>query len=127
MRRFQLHALYAGTCAVLLLGCQSAVAPPSPAPAPPSGQSLSFEISGPHQIDASGPFSWEAFAFGGAEYQYRWEVTRQAGQQVTTSSERRLSFHVLDTDGDILLRLTVTSGNHTRAESFAVRNCIGGC
>jgi VCBS repeat-containing protein len=129
MRRFPLPALCAyTTCAVLLVGCQSAVEPHQPAPPPPSGQSLSFEISGPSQIDASGPFSWEAFAFGASgEYQYRWEVTRQAGQQLTTTAQRKLSLLVADTDGDLLLTLTVRSGNEIRVESFSVRNCIGGC
>ena len=54
MRRFPLPALCAcTTCAVLLVGCQCAVEPHQPAPPPPSGQSLSLEISGPSQIHAS--------------------------------------------------------------------------
>jgi len=134
MPRFPLPALRAcTTCAVLLVGCQSPVAPvqstaPRP-PAQPTQPTLSFEISGPSQIDTNGPFSWVAFAFGGSgQYQYRWDVTRQAGQQpITTSSERGLSLLVTDSDGDMVLRLTVTSGNQTRVESLAVRNCIGGC
>jgi len=134
MHRFPLPALYACTaCAALLVGCQSPVAldqttAPRP-PAQPTQPTLSFEISGPSQIDTNGPFSWVAFAFGGSgQYQYRWDVTRQAGQQpITTSSERGLSLLVTDSDGDMVLRLTVTSGNQTRVESLAVRNCIGGC
>jgi hypothetical protein len=128
MRRFPLPALHACTCAVLLIGCQSAVAPVQPTPPPPPSQSLSFEISGPSQIDAGGQFTWEAIAFGGSgAYQYQWEVTRLAGQQYTAGSERKLSLHVLDTDGDLVLRLTVTSGNQTRVQNHGVRNCIGGC
>jgi len=129
MRRFPLPALCAyTTCAVLLVGCQSPVAPVPPPPPVEQGQSLSFQISGPSQIDAGGSFSWEAFAFGGSgAYQYQWEVTRLAGQQYTAGSERKLSLHVLDTDGDLVLRLTVTSGNQTRVQNLGVRNCIGGC
>jgi hypothetical protein len=131
MRRFPLHALRACTCAVLLVGCQSAVdanpSPPSPPP-PSSGQSLSFEISGPSQIDASGAFSWEVFAFGGSgQYQYQWVVTNQAGQLLATTTERRLSLDVADADGDLVLTLTVSSGYEKRVESFDVANCIGGC
>ena len=134
MHRFPLPALRAcTTCAVLLVSCQSPVAlnqtTATRPPAQPTQPTLSFEISGPSQIDTNGPFSWVAFAFGGSgQYQYRWDVTRQAGQQpITTSSERGLSLLVTDSDGDIVLRLTVTSGNQTRVESLAVRNCIGGC
>jgi len=129
MRRFPLPALHAGiTCAVLLVGCQSAVEPTSPRQPPPSAPSVSFEIAGPSRIDSGGSFTWVAFAFGGSgAYQYRWEVTRHAGQLLTTGSERSLSLHVLETDGDLVLRLTVTSDNQSRVESFGVRNCIGGC
>ena len=130
MRRVPLFALTASiTSAVLLVGCQSAVAPVQPAPPPPAEQSLSFQIAGPSQIDANGPFSWEAFAFGGSgDYQYRWEVTRHGEQQPsTTTSGRKLSLLVTDSDGDMLFRLTVTSGSQTRVASFGVRNCIGGC
>jgi hypothetical protein len=126
MYRLSLLALRAcTTCAVLLVGCQSPAAPNQSTP--PTQSSLSFQIGGPSRIDADGPFSWDAFAFGGSgQYQYRWEVTRQAGQQSITN-ERKLSLLVTDTDGDLVLRLTVTSGNQTRVESFGVRNCIGGC
>jgi VCBS repeat-containing protein len=129
MRRFPLSALHACTaCAVVLIGCQSAVAPVQPTPPPPPAPSLSFEIAGPGRIDAGGSFTWVAFAFGGSgAYQYRWEVTRHAGQQLTTGSERSLSLHVLETDGDLVLRLTVSSDNQSRVQSFGVRNCIGGC
>jgi len=134
MRRFPLRALHAGiTCAVLLVGCQSPVEPVQSTatrpPAQPTQPTLSFEIGGPSRIDSNGPFSWVAFAFGGSgQYQYRWEVTRQGEQQpTTTTSERGLSLLVTDSDGDMVLRLTVTSGNQTRVESLAVRNCIGGC
>ncbi len=129
MRHVPLFALSASiTSAVLLVGCQSAVAPAQPAPPPPAEQSLSFQIAGPSQIDANGSFSWEAFAFGGSgQYQYLWEVTRQAGQQITTSTGRELSLLVTYPDGDLVLRLTVTSGNERRVESLSVSNCIGGC
>jgi len=134
MHRFPLPALRAcTTCAVLLVSCQSPVAlnqtTATRPPAQPTQPGLSFEIAGPSQIDTNGPFSWEAFAFGGSgQYQYWWEVTRQGEQQpTTTTSGRKLSLLVIDTDGDMVLRLTVTSGNQTRVESFAVRNCIGGC
>ena len=134
MHRFPLPALHAcTTCAVLLVGCQSPVAPvqttaPRP-PAQPTQPGLSFEIAGPSRIDTNGPFSWVAFPFGGSgQYQYRWEVTRQGEQQPSaTTNERGLSLLVIDSDGDMVLRLTVTSGNQTRVESLAVRNCIGGC
>lgn len=134
MHRFPLIALRAcTTCAVLLVACESPAAlhqsTPSTPARPPTQQSLSFEIAGPSRIDTGGPYSWEGFAFGGSgSYQYRWEVTRQAGQEpTTTASERKLSLLVTDADGDMVLRLTVTSGNQTRVESFGVRNCIGGC
>jgi hypothetical protein len=129
MRRVPLFALTASvTSAVLLVGCQSAVAPVQPAPPPPAEQSLSFQIAGPSQIDANGSFSWEAFAFGGSgQYQYLWEVTRQAGQQITTSTGRELSLLVTYPDGDLVLTLTVTSGSQRRVESLSVSNCIGGC
>jgi hypothetical protein len=129
MRRFPFHALHACTCAVLLVGCQSTFEPVPPAPPAAPQQSLSFEIAGPSQIDATGSFSWEAFAFGGSgAYQYQWDVTRLAGQQfVTTNTERKLSLFVADGDGDMLLTLTVTSGNEIRVQRFGVRNCIGGC
>jgi hypothetical protein len=133
MRRLPFPALLVcSTCAVLLVGCESPVALHQSTSSTPPGQtqqSLSFEIAGPSRIDTSGPFSWDALAFGGSgQYQYRWEVTRQAGQQpTTTTTGRKLSLLVADTDGDMVLRLTVTSGNQTRAESFVVRNCIGGC
>src|SRR5437016_461199 len=134
MRRFPLSALYACTaCAALLVGCQSPVAPVQTTaprtPARPAQPTLSFEISGPSRIDTNGPFSWVAFAFGGSgQYQYRWEVTRQGEQQPSaTTNERGLSLLVTDSEGDMVLRLTVTSGNQTRVESLAVRNCIGGC
>jgi len=134
MPRFPLPALRAcTTCAVLLVGCQSPVAPVQSTatrpPAQPAQPGLSFEIAGPSRIETTGPFSWVAFAFGGSgQYQYRWEVTRQGEQQpTTTTSEQGLSLLVTDSDGDMVLRLTVTSGNQTRVESLAVRNCIGGC
>jgi VCBS repeat-containing protein len=129
MRRFPLPALYAGIAgAVLLVGCQSAVEPTSSGQPRPSVPSVSFEIAGPSQIDAGGSYTWVAYAFGGSgAYQYQWEVTRHAGQQLTTGTERSLSLHVLETDGDLVLRLTVTSDNQSRVRSLAVRNCIGGC
>ena len=139
MRRFPFPALRAYTYAMLLVGCQSPVAPDRPLPRAQPGQpgqpgqpaepSLSFEIAGPSQINTNGTFSWGAFAFGGSGgYQYRWDVARQPGQQPTTVTyKRNLSLLVTDTDGDLLLRLTVTSDNQTRVESLTVRNCIGGC
>jgi hypothetical protein len=136
MRRITLLALRAcTTSAVLLVGCQSTVAPDQlTLPPPPQESSLSVEISGPSQIDAQGSFSWQAFAFGGSgTYHYRWEVTRQGGQQAATTTqavatnERRLSLLVTGNDGNLLLRLTVTSAVQVKVESFAVRNCIGGC
>jgi hypothetical protein len=126
MRRFPLHAYTA--CAVLLIGCQSAIAPLPPAPPAPPDPSLSFQISGPSQIDGNGPFSWEAFAFGGSGvYEYQWLVTNRVGQLISSATDRTLSLLVDDTDGDLLLTVTVTSGSQLRVESFAVRNCISGC
>jgi len=128
MRRVQLNALFACTCAVLLVGCQSAVAPVQPAPPPAPPQSLSFEIGGPYQIDVSGAYSWEAFAFGGSgAYQYQWIVANEAGHLISTASEREVSLFVADTDGNLVLTLTVTSGNERRVQSLSVRNCIAGC
>lgn len=129
MRRVPRFALTASiTSALLLVGCQSALAPVPPAPPPPSGQALSFEISGPSQIELNGLVSWEVFAFGGSgDYQYLWEVTNQAGQQITTSTQRRLSLLITDGDGDLSLKVTVTSGNQTRVGEVEVSNCIGGC
>jgi len=127
MRRFPLPALRAcTTCAVLLVGCQSTVAPDQRTPLKESV--LSFEIGGPSRIDTKGSFSWWPVAFGGSgEYRYRWDVTRLGQQPITTTTERRLSLLVADTDGDMLLRLTVKSGNQTKVEIFGVRNCIAGC
>ena len=131
MRCFPLSALRGCiTSAVLLVGCQSALAPPlPPTPPPPAQSDLSVEIAGPSRIDAKGSFSWDAYAFGGSgAYQYRWEVTRQAGQPATPPTlERKLSLLVTETDGNLVLKLTVTSGHQVRVESVAVRNCIGGC
>ena len=131
MHRLPLPAFLAcTTCAVLLVACESPVAVDQSTSAPrPAQSSLSFQIGGPSQIDSDGPYSWEAFAFGGSGgYQYRWEVTRQPGLQPTTTTfGRKLSLLVTDTDGDLALRLTVTSGNQTRVETFGVRNCIRRC
>jgi len=130
MRRFPLPALHAWTaCAVLLVGCESAVAPVQSTPArPPVQQPLSFEIAGPTQIDANGSFSWEAITFGGSGiYQYLWEVTRRPGQHIATSTARMLSLLVTDTEEDLVLRLTVTSDNQRRTDSLSVHNCIRGC
>src|SRR5437660_9846382 len=107
MPRFPLPALRAcTTCAVLLVGCQSPVAPVQSTatrpPAQPTQPTLSFEISGPSRIDTNGTFSWGVFAFGGSgQYQYRWEVTRQGEQQPsTTTSGGALSLLATDSDGD---------------------------
>src|SRR5438552_17701076 len=103
MRRFPFPALRAYTCAMLLVGCQSPVAPDRPLPRAQPGQlgqptqpSLSFEIGGPSRINTNGTFSWEAFASGGAGgYQYQCDVVRQPGQQATTVTiERKLSLVV---------------------------------
>jgi hypothetical protein len=130
MRRFPLHALRACTCAALLVGCKSAVEL-VPQPPPPPPQSLSFEIAGPSRIDVSGPFLWEAFPSGGSgAYQYKWEVTRLAGQVPTTTTEtteRALSLLVAARDGDMFLTVAVTSGKERRVQRFGVRNCISGC
>jgi len=130
MHRFPLSALgVCTTCVVLLVGCDSPVAPHQPAPPPPAQSSLSFEISGPSQIDAEGTVHWNAFAFGGSgSYQYRWDVTRQAGNQPTsTATGPRLTLLVAAGDGDVVVSLSVTSGNESLTQSFRVRNCIGGC
>jgi len=126
MRRFPLHA-YA-TCAALLIGCKSPVAVIPPAAPPHSEPSLSVEISGPSRIDANGLFSWAAFAFGGSgAYTYDWIVTNQSGKSIMTATEQKVSLRVEDTDGDLLLTLTVASGSQQRVETFRVRNCIGSC
>jgi len=126
MPRFPLYA-YA-TCAALLIGCESPAAVLPPAPPPPSDPSLSVEISGPSRIDANGIFSWAAFAFGGSgAYTYAWIVTNQSGQSIMTATEQKVSLLVEDTDGDLLLTLTVASGSQQRVETFRVRNCIGSC
>ena len=128
MRHFPLHAYAA--CAVLLIGCNSPVAPilsSAPPPPPPSGQSLSLEISGPSQLDSKGSFSWEAFAFGGSgAYQYEWVVTSSAGELIAAGTQRELSLLITGND-DLLVTLTVTSGRQTRVESLEVTNCVGGC
>ena len=130
MHRFPLSALgVCTTCVVLLVGCDSPVAPHQPAPPPPPPSSLSFEITGPSRIDAEGSFNWNAFAFGGSgQYQYGWEVTRQAGNQPTsTATDSRLTLFVAGGDGDVVVSLSVTSGNESKTQNFRVRNCIGGC
>ena len=126
MRRFPLHA-YA-TCAALLIGCESPVAVSPPAPPPNSEPSLSVEISGPSQIDANGLFSWAAFAFGGSgAYRYDWIVANKSGKSIMTTTQQKVSLRVSDTDGDLLLTLTVASGSQQSVETFRVTNCIGGC
>ena len=127
MRCSPLHA-YA-TCAVLLIGCKSPVAIIPPAPSsPPPDSSLSFEITGPSQIDIAGPFNWTAFAFGGSgAYEYHWMVTNAAGQHVATASNARLSLRVEESDGDLLLTLSVASGGRRAVGTRRVRNCIRGC
>jgi len=130
MHRFPLSPLgVCTTCVVLLVGCDSPVAPHQAAPPPPPAPSLSFEITGPSRIDAEGSFNWNAFAFGGSgQYQYGWEVTRQAGKPLTrTSIGPRLSLLVTTGDGDLLVSLSVSSGNESRVRSFRVRNCVAGC
>jgi hypothetical protein len=129
MRRIPLLAL-----AVLLVGCESPVAPelrraPSGGPRPPSvTPSVSFEIAGPFRVDSAGSVTWQAFAFGGSgSYQYRWEVVSEDGSSRTASAESRLSLLVGQNDGNFSVRLTVTSGDQTRIDSITVRNCIGGC
>ena len=129
MRRLQLSALRAGTTsALLLMGCQSSVAP-GPLTPPPEETSLSVEIGGPSRIDTAGNVTWEGYAFGGSgAYRYQWDVTHQASQQsAATTTGQRLSFIVAANDGDYLLKLTVTSGNQARIQSLEVRNCVGGC
>jgi hypothetical protein len=112
MRRIPLTAVRA--CATLLLvGCQSTLASTLASdPPPPPAPSLSFEVAGPSQIDTQGSYSWEAIAFGGSgAYQYRWEVSRQPGQTAATATQRQLSLLVAETDGDLSLKVTVTSGD----------------
>ena len=129
MRRISAFA----TLAVLLVGCQSPI-PTDPEKSQPT-PSLSAEIAGPSQINAIGQFSWEAFAFGGSgAYQYQWEVARQLGEQATTATlvgttgtQRKLSLQITGSGGDLLLRLTVRSGDQAYIGSIEVRNCIGGC
>ena len=126
MRRFPLPA-YA-TCAALLIGCQSPVAVVPPAAPARSEPSLSLEISGPSRIDNDDPHSWAAFAFGGSgSYEYHWIVTNQSGESIMTTTKQEFSLHVKDTDGDVLLALTVASGSQKKAETFRVRNCIDTC
>ena len=43
------------------------------------------------------------------------------------TTEQGVSLLVTDTDGDMVLTLTVTSGDQANIQSFRVRNCIGGC
>src|SRR5258705_12591629 len=99
MRRFPLHALRACTCAALLVGCQSAVAPVQPTmttpPPPPPAQSLSFEIAGPSRIDAGGAFTWEGFSFGGSgAVQNRWGTRHHAAEPAGSRGGRKVSPHV---------------------------------
>jgi len=117
------------TCVVLLMGCESPVAPQHPASPPPAQPALSVEITGPSQIDAEGTANWNAFAFGGSgSYQYEWVITRQAGEPLTrTATGPRLSLLVTSGDGDLLVSLSVSSGNESNGRSFRVRNCVGGC
>ena len=129
MVRFPLPALAACTaCAVLLIGCEYPVEPVHRRPEPPA-QPISIEIAGPVRIDANGAYTWEAIVLGGSgDNRYQWGVTSQGGQQpTTTTTERRLLLRVTGTDGDVLLRLTVASGDQTRVRSFGVKNCISGC
>jgi hypothetical protein len=113
-------------CVVLLAGCESSVAPILPAPPPPS-PAISIEITGPSRVDVDGTYRWQAWAFGGAgDFRYRWEVTRQ-GQQSPISDGQKLAMLVTGNDGDLMLLVTVTSGDQTAVGSFRVRNCISVC
>jgi len=127
---YRIPRLAVPACVTLfLLGCESPVAPwhPTNQPPPPPPP-LSVEISGPSQIDAEGTYTWEAFAFGGSgAYQYQWDVTRHAGGAVKTFTQRKLSLHILATDGDYSLKLTLTSGAEVRSESLDVSNCMSRC
>jgi hypothetical protein len=136
MRRFPLPALLGSTiCAVLLAGCGSPITAVGPTPPPPPDPTLSFQIGGPSRIDAAGVFSWEVFALygGSGVYQYQWDVTHLGGPQAATripagvTSEPRLSLLVSENVGNMLVRLTVTSGAQVRVGTFVVRNCIDGC
>ena len=136
MRRFPLPALLGCTiCAVLLVGCGSPVGPYHATPSASPDPTLSFQIGGPSQIDAAGVFSWQVFALygGSGVYQYQWDVTHLGGPQAATripagvTTEPRLSLLVSENVGNMLVRLTVTSGDQVRVQTFVVRNCIDGC
>jgi hypothetical protein len=129
MRRFPFPALHACIIsAVLLIGCEYPVEPVYPH-AQPQAEPISIMIAGPARIDANGAYTWEAIVIGGSgAYSYQWGVTSQGGQQpTTTTTERRLLLRVNGTDGDVLLKLTVASGDQTGVRSFGVKNCISGC
>lgn len=136
MRRFPLPALLGCTiCAVLLVGCGSPIGPYHATRSASADPTLSFQIGGPSRIDAAGLFSWEVFALygGSGVYQYQWEVTHLGGPQAATripagvTTEPRLSLLVSENGGNMLVRLTVTSGDQVRVGNFVVKNCIDGC
>ena len=78
------------------------------------------------QIDAEGTYSWEAHAFGGSgEYQFKWDVTRRG--TVITITQRKVSLHILESDGNFSLKLTVTSGAQVKSANLDVANCINPC
>src|SRR5437763_15197382 len=92
MRRCPFPALRAYTYPMLLVACQSPVAPDRPLPRAQPGQpgqlvqpaepSLSVEIAGSSQNITNETFMWCAFVFSSSRgYQYRWSRAREPGQK----------------------------------------------
>lgn len=118
----------AGCATLFLLGCESPIPPQHSITEPASPALLTVEIIGPSQINAEGTYSWEAFVYGGSgAYQYQWDVTRHASGAVTTVTQRNVTLHVVRSDGDFSLKLTLTSGADTRSQNLDVTNCISAC
>ena len=86
---------------------------------------LSVTISGPNTISTKGTYTWTATPSGGVGgYSYAWEVI-QGGSRVGLGSQSTQSMTVYGGDPDFYMKVTVTSGGSTVADSVFVKNCIG--
>ena len=86
---------------------------------------LSVTISGPNTISTKGTYTWTATPSGGVGgYSYAWELI-QGGSRVGLENQSTQSMTVYGGDPDFYMKVTVTSGGSTVADSVFVRNCIG--
>jgi subtilisin len=90
---------------------------------------LSVFIDGETYITSPDEYEWEAFPSGGdGQYEYQWAVryVEHGGGWGNLGTERTQKLNVAQGDGDIELRVTVTSGGETtQSPPFRVTNSIG--